>query len=104
MTFATKIAARYQIVAGHSTIDFFSKKASYQDALKDLAAKVQRDRDENGSNGDWQDVGKFETREGEFKTLEEAYDWAYDNVSDYAAYAVKIGTPPGWLFVADIHH
>jgi hypothetical protein len=93
------------VIAGHSTVTFFSKSKDYDKALKDLAKYIKEDRLDNGRNGDWQGVdGRWDKNGMEFKTEHEAENWAQENVRDYASYALKVLDPPGWLFAADIHH
>ena len=79
----------HKIVAGHSTIMFASKKADYREALKDLKKHIEYDREEDGNNGDWQGVSG-DPKKREAGSWKEAEQWAYDNVSDYAFYAIEI--------------
>jgi len=91
------------VVAGHGTVTFFSKSKDYQKALKDVAAHQAQDRQENGTNGGWAQVHSFQKGKT-FATLEEAEEWVYENVRNYASLALQIKEPEGWLFAADVHY
>jgi hypothetical protein len=95
MSFYKRIQ-RKMIKAGHTTVIFFTPLENYDKALREFEAHRSMDHD-------WHDVDDPKKDSKTFKTLKEAKEWAYDNVNDYASYALKVESPVGWLFAADIH-
>jgi len=84
--------------------EFISKKKNGDDANKEIISALGYQKLYKKGEVVIAPVASKEERSSEFKTLEEAKEWAYRHVNDYASYALKIKSPEGWLFVADIHH
>lgn len=95
-----------QLFEGHSTVIFFAATPDYSKALKMLDDKKSEDRAEYGNQeslDSWAHAHAPKKVGKEFDTKDAAYDWLEENVDNYKCFAVKVKTPDGWMFGADVH-